>query len=295
MKSTILILSIILWSTTSNARDFSKVEIKTTKLSKNIYMLSGAGGNIGVSAGKNGVYIIDDQFAPLHDKIVKAIKKISKKPLKFVINTHWHWDHTGGNEKFGKSDVVIVAHENVRKRMSVDNFNKVFKKKVPAANEVSLPKITFPDSMTFHLNGEEAKITHFPNAHTDGDAIIHFKKSNIIHTGDLFFNGFYPFIDVDSHGSITGVINALEKIYKLANKRTKIIPGHGALATKADLLRTLEMLKEVKKSIAPLIASGKSIDEIVKMNPLKKLNKQWGNGFLKPEVFTKIVVNSLKH
>ena len=288
------IFSIFLFTSTGLAQDFSKVSIKTTKVSKNLYMLEGKGGNIGAVAGKEGVYIIDDQFAPLYDKITAALKKLSDQPVKFVINTHWHGDHTGGNEKFGKSGSVIVAHENVRKRMSKKNFTKIFNRETPAAAKAALPVVTFPDKMSIHLNGVEAKIMHFKNAHTDGDSVIYFPSLNAFHTGDIFFNGFYPYIDVDAGGSLKGIIAAVTKILSMSNSRTKIIPGHGPLASKKDLEIYLKMLTQVNSKMAKLVKDGKTVEQIVEMKPLSSLDEKWGKGFMKPEVFTKLTYQSLK-
>jgi glyoxylase-like metal-dependent hydrolase (beta-lactamase superfamily II) len=200
--------------------EFSAVEIKTIKL----------GGNIGVSSGEDGVFMIDDQFAPLTVRIKAAIEKISDKPIRFIINTHWHYDHTGGNENHGNEDVVIVAHDNVRERLSKDGFIEAFNKKIPASPKAALPVITFNDRVTFHLNQQEIQVIHRSNAHTDGDSIVIFKSANVIHTGDTFFNTMYPFIDGSSGGSVKGVIDATDYVLSLANETTKIIPGHGPLA-----------------------------------------------------------------
>jgi len=278
----------------SQGQDFSKVKIKTIKVSKNIYMLIGAGGNIGVSAGQDGVYIIDDQYAPLNKKIKQAVKKISNKTIRFVINTHWHGDHTGGNELMGKTGSVIIAQENVRKRMSVENFNTVLNRKTPPSPKNALPVITFPQEMGLHLNNELAKIIHFKNAHTDGDSIVYFPQSNVLHTGDIFVNGLFPFVDADAGGSFLGILAAVKEILTLCDDQTKIIPGHGLLGNKKDLQQYFEMLKTVKMRLSALIAKGKSIDQVVALNPLKDLDQKWGQGFMKLEMFTRIVYNSLK-
>lgn len=291
-----LSLSVFIFSFNLMAQDFdpASVEVKSTKVRDGIYMITGRGGNIGVSTGSDGVFIIDDQYAPLHEKIVGEIRKLSTKPIRFVVNTHWHGDHTGGNELMGKKGIEIVAHENVRKRMSVRNVMKALNRDVPPSPEVALPTVTFPNRMTIHLNGEEAEIVHFHAAHTDGDSVIHFKKSNVIHAGDIFFNGFYPFIDVDSGGSLKGIIMAVRGILGLADKDTKIIPGHGPLATKKDMEAYLKMLTTASLNIAKLVKDGKSVEQVVEADPLKKLNPKWGNGFMKPEVFTRISYRSLK-
>lgn len=274
-------------------QDYTKVEIKTIPLVDSISMLMGSGGNIGISAGADGVFMIDDQFAPLTPKIKAAIKKISSEPLRFVLNTHWHFDHTGGNENLGKEGVTLVAHDNVRKTMSIEQALKAFNMTVPAAPKVALPVITFNDSATFHLNGETIRIQHVPPAHTDGDSIVHFQDSNVIHTGDTFFNGIYPFIDVEHGGSITGMIGAANITLNLANDQTKIIPGHGPLASKADLVAFRDMLTKTHEILKKALSSGQTVEEIVALDPLKDLNGTWGNGFLKPEVFVQIVLSGM--
>ena len=192
-------------------QDFSKVDIKTTQLSDSVYMLTGRGGNVGVSVGADGVFRIDDQFAPLSTKIQAAIAEISDQPVKYVLNTHWHGDHTGGNENFGTNGAVIVSHENVRKRLSTKQFMKAFGREVPAAPDTALPVITFSNDATFHFNDTEIRVMHLPLAHTDGDSGVFFAEANVLHLGDTFFNGFYPFIDQGSGGSLEGITNAATK------------------------------------------------------------------------------------
>jgi len=196
----------------AQAPDFSKVEIVAHKVSEGLYMLQGAGGNIAVSVGEDAVFLVDDQYAPLTPKIKAAVAALTDKPIKFVLNTHWHGDHTGGNENLGSGGTLIVAHDNVRRRMSTEQFNAFFNRKTPPAPKAALPVVTFAESVRFHINGEEIHAFHVPPAHTDGDSIVHFTRANVIHTGDLFFNGLYPFIDVASGGGIDGMIAAAHTI-----------------------------------------------------------------------------------
>jgi len=272
----------------------SKIKITTINVNNGVYMLMGQGGNIGLSVGKDGVFMIDDQFAPLSAKIKAAISKISKKPLKFVINTHWHFDHTGGNENFGKDGAIIVSHNNVRKRMSKEGFIKAFNKTIPASPKVALPIITFNDEINFYFNNEEIEVLHQENAHTDGDSIIFFKSSNVVHTGDIYFNGFYPFIDSSSEGSMNGIITSVNYILSRINDETKIIPGHGKLSNKKELISYRDTLIILRDRMQALIKEGKSIEEIIAMKPNADLDETWGKGFLNPETFLKILYGVIK-
>ena len=274
---------------------FDNVKIKTIEVKDGIYMLMGRGGNIGLSVGDDGVFMIDDQFAPLSEKIKTAISKITDKKVKFLINTHWHFDHVGGNENFSKDGVVIVSHNNVRNRMSKDGFIKAFNRKTKAATKAALPIVTFNDTITFHLNNEQIEILHMPNSHTDGDSVIFFKSSNVIHTGDIFFNGFYPFIDKSSKGSIDGVIKSVEYILSKADDKTQIIPGHGKLANKDDLKVYRDTLIILKERMKKLIDDGKSLEEIIAMKPNADIDKKWGGGFLNPENFLRILYDVVKN
>jgi len=270
-------------------RNFDDVSITTTDLGENIFMLQGAGGNIGVSIGDDGVFIIDDQFAPLSEKIMEALASLSDKPVSYVLNTHWHGDHTGGNENFGKAGAVIVAHENVRNRMSTAQFIKTFNREVPAAPDAALPVVTFSDNVNFYFNDNDISVMHMPASHTDGDSIVLFKEPNVLHMGDTFFNGFFPFIDHSSGGTLEGLIATTEIVLSLVDDNTQIIPGHGPLATKTDLEKYQSMLLTVQDKMQPALASGKSREEVLAENPLESVGKIWGNGFMKTDVFTGIL------
>ena len=277
----------------SATQDFANVQIQTEKVADNVFMLIGAGGNIGVSAGKDCVFMIDTSYAPLADKIKAAIATVSGKPIQYVVNTHWHQDHVGGNENFVKAGATVVAHENVRKRVSTEQFVKLLNKTVPPLPESALPVITFSQDVTFHLNGNEIFIFHIERAHTDGDAIVHFKKSNVIHMGDIYFNGMYPFIDLSAGGSINGMIAAVERILLLCDQNTKVIPGHGHLSDKAELEEYLKMLVAVRDRINREIKAGKPLDAVIASQPTRDLDQVWGKGFMKPEQFVKVVYDSL--
>jgi len=280
----------------AGAQDFSKVEIRTTKLSDTTYMMQGAGGNLGLSVGEDDVFLIDDQFAPLSQKITAAIAKLTAKPVRFILNTHWHSDHTGGNENFGKAGAILVAHENVRHRMSTEQFIEFIQAKEPPAPKVALPVVTFAQSVTFHLNGDEIRVTHIPRAHTDGDAIVHFVKSDVIHMGDVFFNGMYPFIDTSSGGTVDGVIAGCDQALAIAKDSTQIIPGHGPLGSRADLKAYRDMLAAVSARVKKLVGEGRKVDEIKAANVSADYDEKWGKGFIKPDRFAEMLaVNILRN
>ena len=269
------------------------VRIQTIPVADGIYMLVGSGGNIGLAVGEDAIFLIDDQFAPLSQKITDAIRAVSDKPVRFLLNTHWHGDHTGGNENFGKAGVLIVAHDNVRQRMSVDQFIAQFNQKVPASPKAALPVITFSDVVTFHINGDDIHAIHVKNAHTDGDAVVHWQKANVMHMGDVFFNGMYPFIDLGSGGSINGMIAAVTAALGYANESTRIIPGHGALGGKADLAAFAAMLTSVRDNVQRLVAQKKTLEQVLGAKPSAAWDEKWGKGFMKPDDFVTTVYQSL--
>ena len=274
-------------------QDFSAVTIETTKVADGVYMLTGSGGNIGVSVGDDGVVVIDDQFAPLTPKITAAIRALTDKPLRFVLNTHWHFDHTGGNENLGNAGAVIVAQENVYKRMSTEQFIEFFKMKLPASPKGALPVITFTESITFRLNGDELNGYHVKHAHTDGDMIVRFRKANVVHMGDTYFSFMYPFIDAGSGGSVKGVLAAADGVLGTIDDNTKIIPGHGPLSTKKDLRAYRDMLARVSANIGRMIKAKKTLEQVVAAKPTREFDAVWGNGFLKPDQFVALVYKSM--
>jgi cyclase len=275
------------------AQDFEKVQIGVIPVAGNISMLTGMGGNMAICAGEDGVFLVDDQFAPLTEKITAAIATVSEKPVRFLLNTHWHMDHTGGNENLGKSGVVIVAHQNVRKRMSTGQFAELLQTTIPASPAEALPIITFTSDVTFHLNGEEIHVVYVDPAHTDGDAVVHFKKANVIHTGDLYFAGTYPFIDLESGGSLEGYLRAVDAIIDMANASTKIIPGHGKLSNVAEMKEWRGRIGMMKDRVASMIREGKTLDEIQKAKIGAAYDDAMGKGFIKPPQMIELLYRGL--
>jgi glyoxylase-like metal-dependent hydrolase (beta-lactamase superfamily II) len=275
--------------------DFSKVQIKVTKVSGNIYMLEGAGGNIAASVGEDGIVIVDDQFAPLAEKIQAALKGITDKPVRFIINTHYHGDHTGGNEPFAVSGSTLIAQDNVRKRLEsggkAGNGGSV-SMDYKAAPKVALPVITFANDVTVHLNGEDIRALHFPSGHTDGDSIIFFPKNNVVHMGDDFVRYGFPFIDVASGGSVQGMIDAMEKAMTMLPPDVKVIPGHGAISTLDDVRAFVKMLKETSAVVQKAINRRQSLEEMKKAKILAPWEKFSGD-FIKTDVFIETLYYSL--
>ncbi len=286
-------LFFLLFDNKISAQDFDKVEIITENISDNIYMLKGAGGNIGLQVGQEAVFIVDTQYAPLTEKLLKAIRAISDKPIKFVVNTHWHGDHTGGNENFAKKGATVVAHENVIKRMSSEQFMQAFSRKVPPSKEEARPDIVYKNELSFVVNGQKIWVFHVDNAHTDGDSFVFFPESNVIHLGDTYFQGKYPFIDISSGGSIDGMINAANKAIMIIDEDTKIIPGHGPISNKQELVEYRNMMLTIRDRVRKAIRAGLSFEEIQSSNLSKDFDDTWGQGFIKPEKFIDIIFTDL--
>jgi glyoxylase-like metal-dependent hydrolase (beta-lactamase superfamily II) len=254
-----------------------------SQVAAGIHVIRGRGGNIGVSVGDDGVFMIDDQFAPVTQALRELIASVSDKPIRFLLNTHFHGDHTGGNENLGAAGIIIFAHDNVRARLLGNG-----------APTVALPVVTFNDTTTFHMNGQTIHVFHAANAHTDGDTLIHFREADVIHMGDTYFNGFYPFIDVGAGGSLAGTLAAVDTALALAGANTRIIPGHGPMSNRAELVAYRDMLIAARDGIKPLIADGKTVEQVIAAKPTAALDGEWGDGFLNPERFVRMVYISLK-
>ena len=293
----VLAISLLPCAAIAQEQDFSKVQIKVTKVSGNIYMLQGAGGNIAASVGEDGIVIVDDQYAPLADKIQAALKNlgITDKPVRFVINTHYHGDHTGGNAPFSNSGSTIIAQDNVRKRLesggTAGNGGSL-KMEVKPADKATLPVITFEHDVTVHLNGEDIRALHFPAGHTDGDAVIFFPKNNVVHMGDDFVRYGFPFIDVASGGSVQGMAAAMEKVSNQLPKDVKVIPGHGDLSNLDDVRAFVQMLKETSAAVQKAIDEHKTIDQI-KQEKILEPWKKWSGEFIDSDKFIETLYNSL--
>ncbi|HZM99722.1 MAG TPA: MBL fold metallo-hydrolase [Pyrinomonadaceae bacterium] len=291
MRKLLVPIVLLLFAISVTAQtDFSKVEIKVTKVAGNVYMLEGAGGNIGVSVGDDGILIVDDQFAPLADKIRAALKGIADKKLRFILNTHWHGDHTGGNVAFGP-EAPVIAHDNVRKRMAVEQKSEVFKRTTPASPKEALPVITFNQNLTVHFNGEEIRAIHFPQGHTDGDSVIFFAGSNVVHLGDDFFAGRFPFVDLESGGSVEGLTKNIGEIITKIPAGAKLIPGHGPLSGIEDLMNYHNMLVTTSDIVRAKIKAGKTLEQI-KSEGLPDTWKSWGTGFVKTDVWLETIYRS---
>lgn len=272
---------------------FDKVEIQPEKLAANVWVLYGAGGNIGVCTGDDGVVLVDDQFAPLAPKIQAAVKRLSDRPLRWVINTHWHGDHVGGNEAMADAGATIVADDAVRRRMIAGQHSEFFHRDTPPAPAKALPVVTFSDSATLHVNGDDVLAFHVAPAHTDGDVIVWFRHANVVHMGDTFFNGGYPIVDLESGGSVDGMIAACDRVLPLLGPDTKVVPGHGQAGDRESLRAYRGMLAGVRANVAKLVDAGRSEDEAVAAKPTADWDAQWGRKFLQPDVFTRLVYTDL--
>lgn len=293
MFSKFILSTVILFSVSmafSQTDEGKKLNTKLIKVSNNIYMLQGKGGNIGLSFGNDGVFMIDDQFAEHIGQIQEEIKTISEKPVEFLVNTHFHADHTGANAVMAETGTVIFSHDNVRVRLQEVIANE--KKKMP---QEILPMITFSEDMTFYYNGEKIYVFHLHNAHTDGDAMVYFTDSNVLHTGDIFFNGKYPYIDTVNGGSIEGVVNALSKAQMVINQDTKIIPGHGDVGSYSDLQKTMDMLSNTYKRVTMHYINKKTEEEVAKMKDITKAYDDvgFGNGFISTEAYLKMLYSEV--
>jgi len=274
-------------------QNFDTVQVRTQKVADGVYMLIGAGGNIGLAIGDDAVFVVDDQYAPLTPKVLAAVAALTSKPVRFVVNTHWHGDHTGGNEHMGQAGALLVAQDNVRRRLSTQQILAFFKDTVPAAPAGALPVITFSDTITFHINGDDVQAFHIANAHTDGDAFIVWRKADVVHAGDVFVTYGFPFIDLDSGGSIDGMIAGCDVLLTLGDDSVKIIPGHGPLSDRAAVREYRSMLKTIRDRVAQQKNAGRTLAQTQATHPTGQFDAKWGGGFIKPDQFVEFVYRSL--
>lgn len=293
MKKTSYWLSAALLMSPAITWSQEEVEIKVQQLTEHVYMLEGRGGNIGLSIGDDGVFMIDDQYAPLTPAILEAIGRLTDQPVKFVLNTHWHGDHTGGNENLGKAGAIIIAYDKVRERMSTEQFRKLIGGRTPPAADAALPMVTFNDRISFFMNDDEIQAFHVAPAHTDTDSMIYFSAADVLHTGDVFFNKRFPFIDVDLGGSIDGTIAAANLALEMTTEKTKIIPGHGPLASRQDLMDYRDILLTVRNSVAELIGRNCTLEEVLAEKLTESLDETWSWNFINGDTLVSVIYADL--
>ncbi len=283
------VLALLLCALPALTQDWDSFEFAATELTDGLWHVRGAGGNVVMIAGEDGVLLVDDDYEQLGEKLVAFVQAQTGRGVDYVVSTHWHFDHTGGNEALANSGAVLIAHQNVRRLMAVETRIELLDHTQPPAPDAALPSITFSDSLVVRLNGEEIVIFHLPNAHTDGDAVVRFRNADVIHTGDIVFNCGYPFIDTSNGGDIDGMIAAVETIIGLCGDETVIVPGHGPIGTRADLETYRDMLSDFRDAVAPLKTSGMSLEEVQAAGATAELDEQWGKVFFTPDLFTAMV------
>jgi glyoxylase-like metal-dependent hydrolase (beta-lactamase superfamily II) len=289
-----ILLPLLLLPFLSQAQGWENVQIKSTNVAANVYYLEGRGGNIGVLIGADGVLLVDDQFAALSDKITAAVKELTPESIQYIVNTHYHGDHTGGNENFKNQAVEIIAHKKVKERLALTFTDKIRDRTMEAKPESFWPSVSLPfDNTTIEIYGEEVNLIYLPKCHTDGDLLVHFKKANVLHTGDAFVRYGFPFIDVAAGGSIDGFIKAQERILDIANESTKIIPGHGKIASTTEVKELLTMLQETRKIVSDAKKSEVLLEDLIPKNPLAAYHDRWNGSFITTDLFVQLVYESL--
>ena len=293
MPSITVLLAALFLVTSAVAQQHMDGDLTSTPVRGSVHVLvMPAAGNVGVSVGKDGVFMIDDQFAPMAPKISAAVARLTDKPVRYILNTHWHGDHSGGNATFGGQGIVIVAHDNVRTRMSAEHFNAFFKSTTPPSPAEALPVITFSDRITFHFNGDTIRVIHIPGAHTDGDAMFYFEKADVLHAGDVFVLYGYPFIDLSSGGSTAGMIAGLDQILGVIGPETLVIPGHGPVVRRDRVESFRAMLATARDRVLKLVDEGKTLEQVIAARPLADFDLEWGKSFIKVDQFVTTLYNS---
>ncbi|MEN1728529.1 MAG: MBL fold metallo-hydrolase [Pseudomonadota bacterium] len=288
-----VLASAVSLSASLSAQDMADIEIGTVEVRESVYMLTGRGGNIGLVVTDDGAFMVDDQFAPLTDKILATVEAVTDQPVKFVLNTHWHFDHVGGNENLAGQGSMVVAHDNVRKRMAAEHVSEFFGNTTPPSPDAALPVITFNDEVTFHMGDHTVHAFHTPHAHTDGDAIVHLPEANVIHAGDVIFYGLYPFVDGESGGSLPGLIASLDRIAEHVDEETIIIPGHGPLMEQRQLGQYRDMLATVHERLRSRIDAGESLETILAADITAEYDPFWGNGFIPPARWVELLYSNM--
>ena len=291
-KQLLLFVGMMAAIATLAQENFDSVRIQPVQVADHIYMLKGSGGNIGVLTGQDGILMIDDQFAPLSQKIRDAIRSLDPGEIRFLINTHIHGDHSGGNENFKRMGVTVIAHDRVRERMMKEHVDKSTKE--PPRDKDAWPVVTVADKVSFHLNDEDIDVLHFTNGHTDGDVIVHFRKANVFHTGDMFVRYGYPYIDASRGGGVNGFIAYLDKLLPVMDENSKVIPGHGEVATKADVKVFRDRLADMRNQVAAALKKGKKVEDIPAMGISDKYDAEWGKGFMKGKDYILFMAENLK-
>lgn len=269
------------------------VPVTTIPVADGVYMLTGQGGNLAVAIGNDATFVVDDQYAPMVPRILAAIRQLTTQPVRFVLNTHYHGDHTGGNEAMAEAGALIVAHDNTRRRMTTEQFIEFFSAQVPPSPQGALPVVTFNDTVTFHINGDEVIAFHIDPAHTDGDALIVWRNANVVHMGDVYIAGGYPFTDFSAGGNLNGVVAAADRVLAIANADTRIIPGHGALSNTAELRAWRDMIVAVRLRVRALKAAGRTHEQVIAAKPSAEFDATYGGGFIKPDDFVGFIYRSL--
>lgn len=291
-RSIITALLLVLASTGAGAQDTARFSVQL--VAPGIHMLvEPSGGNVGLSVGPDGVFMIDDHLKAMSARLLEAVRSITPHPVRMLINTHFHYDHAGGNEPLGEAGAIILAHDNVRRRLNADQLYEAFNFTQKRTAPPGLPVITFASDVTLHLNGDEIHAFHVPTAHTDGDAVVYFRNANVIHTGDVFFNGTYPFIDLSRGGSIDGMVSAVNRLVDLATEDTKLIPGHGPLADRAALVRYRDALIGTRDAVRAAMAGNRTLEQVKAAKPTAPWDEQWGAGFVRPDAYVETLYRSL--